>query len=77
MATRRGIASSAILIFGFPFTGLLGVLGLSPLALGAPTDGNKSASIIVGGISRTYFDHLPPHYDHRTPMPVIPATARL
>ncbi len=50
---------------------LPGVAELWRSVLGSPAAVNKDGSITVDGRKRTYFVHLPPRYDHRTPTPVV------
>jgi polyhydroxybutyrate depolymerase len=71
MTANRRMVWPVALTCGLFIASLAGAAAFRRFALGAPVAGNKSGSMEVDGRTRTYFVHLPPGYDGKTPLAVV------
>jgi polyhydroxybutyrate depolymerase len=65
LALRRILGALTLLIF------VLWVGAFWMFTLGAPASGDRSGTLDIGGRTRTYFVHVPSHYDGHKPLPLV------
>lgn len=65
LALRRVFGVLTLLVFA------LGGAAFWRFALGAPGLGDRSGTLGIGGRTRTYFVHVPSHYDGHKPLPLV------
>ncbi len=68
---RTGIIALSVVALGSYFAGLVAAPAYRRFQQGAPSQGNKSGSLDIGGRTRTYFLHVPPAYDAKKPLPLV------